>query len=121
MHFVFQSCPDAFLHSYNVAIPLIALASQHPKCTYNWENLEIPGKEFPNSPVIFVKDPCLYKCVVKQSSMIESHVFSVQAKVKDNDIDNNMTISPMKIEPTSVKILRIPPPQCEFVIVTGQL
>ena len=59
----FHSSVSPFLKT-SEPILLCVLCAAHPHCTYNWECLDKPKLEFPSSPVVFIKDPLMYKCTV---------------------------------------------------------
>ena len=78
--------------------------------------MDSPEKEFCNSPLIFVKEPCLYTCVVThEACSIQSQVFNVQMRCKQiDDVGEDVECEPVKPYVNPYAVLRIPPPQCEL-------
>ena len=56
------SCP--VLSSPRKPIPLIVIGSMHPNCHYEWICIEKRDHSCPDTPVLYVNEPNLYKCSV---------------------------------------------------------
>ena len=71
--FCFSSCKNPVLTSVH-PVPIVALSRIHPYCTYKWECVSKPGMEFPSTPVIFIRQPMIYKCSVSFGGRVQASI-----------------------------------------------
>lgn len=45
-------------------VPLVVISSVHPDCQYEWKCFEKRDYSYPNTPVLYVNEPFLFKCSV---------------------------------------------------------
>ena len=80
---VWQSPSVVKITVWKDVVTLYCLCSEHGQCDYQWTKLgETSGHNFPSSPIIYVSNGGVYRCIVKTAvKTITGRIIRVYANI----------------------------------------